>query len=325
MIVHDLDELGPDMLELLGKLLDPRIQLTSGPQLPEPAHFQVLVAGRPERSHLLASPDLRLLVIPWAGLPPETRSLMLEYPHIAVHNLHHNAALTAELAIALLLAAAKLIIPYDQALRQNDWSPRYAAPQALALSGKTALILGFGHIGQRIGGACHALGMRVLAVKRSASVLPTLDYPAEIHPPEALHDLLPLAQAVIVALPNTPHTEGLLGETELRLMPPGGLLVNIARGPVVEQEALYRALHDGHLHAAGLDVWYQYPASPEARPNTPPADFPFHELDNLVMSPHRAGLAVETETLRMQALGALLNAACRGERIPNPVDVTAGY
>jgi phosphoglycerate dehydrogenase-like enzyme len=167
--------------------------------------------------------------------------------------------------------------------------------------------------------------MRVLAVNRSAGVLPELGYPAEIHPPEALHGLLPLAQAVIVALPNTPHTEGLLGETELRLMPPGGLLVNIARGPVVEQAALYRALRDGQLHAAGLDVWYHYPALPEARPNTPPADFPFHELDNLVMSPHRAGLAVETEALRMQALAGLLNAACKGEPLPNRVDVEAGY
>ncbi len=285
----------------------------------------MLVAGRPERRQLLASPNLRLLVIPWAGLPPETRSLLLDYPHIAVHNLHHNAALTSELAIALLLSAAKLIIPYDRALRLNDWTLRYAAPQALVLQGKTALILGFGHIGQHIGRACHALGMRVLAVKRSPGTLPELDYPAEIHPPAALHNLLPLAQAVLVALPNTPHTEGLLGETELRLMPPGGLLVNIARGPVVDQGALYRALHDGHLHAAGLDVWYHYPATPEARSNTPPADFPFHELDNLVLSPHRAGLAVETEALRMQALAELLNAACRGEQVPNRVDVAAGY
>jgi phosphoglycerate dehydrogenase-like enzyme len=325
MIVHHLGELEPASLELLGALLDPRIRLSSGAELPEPADFQVLIAGRPERRHLLASPFLRLLVIPWAGLPPETRTLMLEHPQIAVHNLHHNAALTAELAIALLLAAAKRIIPDDRALRLNDWSPRYAAPQAQALEGKTALILGFGHIGQRIGRACHALGMRVLAVKRSAGDLPELDYPVEIHPPEALHELLPGVQAVLVALPNTPQTEGLLGETELRLMPPAGLLVNIARGPVVDQGALYRALRDGHLHAAGLDVWYHYPASPEARSNTPPADFPFHELDNLVMSPHRAGLAVETEALRMQALAELLNAACLGEPLPNRVDIVAGY
>ena len=116
-----------------------------------------------------------------------------------------------------------------------------------------------------------------------------------------------------------------LGEPELRLLPPGSLLVNVARGPVVDQAALYRALLDGHLHAAGLDVWYRYPASPAERSHTPPADFPFHELDNVVMSPHRAGLAVETEALRMQALAELLNAACRGDSVPNRVDVQAGY
>jgi phosphoglycerate dehydrogenase-like enzyme len=202
---------------------------------------------------------------------------------------------------------------------------RYQPPRALALAGKTALILGFGHIGQRIGRICHALGMRILAVRRSPGPPPGLDYPAEIHPPQALPALLPLAQALIVALPNTPQTEGLVGEAELRSMPPGGLLVNVARGPVVEQGALYRALLDGHLHAAGLDVWYRYPKSPAERPNTPPADLPFHALDNVVMSPHRAGLALETETLRMQALAGLLNAACRGEPLPSRVDVLAGY
>jgi phosphoglycerate dehydrogenase-like enzyme len=135
---------------------------------------------------LQASPNLRILVIPFAGLPEVTRQVLVDFPHLTVYNLHHNAALTAEMALALLLAAAKFIVPSDQALRRNDWRPHYQPPPALSLHGKTALILGFGHVGQRIGGACAALGMRILAIRRHPQSPISLNYPAEIYGPEAL-------------------------------------------------------------------------------------------------------------------------------------------
>jgi phosphoglycerate dehydrogenase-like enzyme len=156
----------------------------------------------------------------------------------------------------------------------------------------------------------------------------------ETHPPEALHALLPTAEALIIALPHTPETDGLIGAEELALLPPRAVLVNVARGPIVEQQALYEALRDGRLHAAGLDVWYNYPSGKDAgygagdaRAHTPPADYPFHELDNVVMSPHRAGgLHTDaTERDRMEHLARLLNAAARGETMPNRVDLGLGY
>ena len=113
------------------------------------------------------------------------------------------------------------------------------------------------------------------------------------------------------------------------LLPPGAVLANIGRGPIVDQAALYAALASGHLRAAGLDVWYTYPDEKAGRPitHTPPADFPFHELNNVVMTPHRGGALEEseTETLRMQALAVLLNRAAQGSSIPNRVDLGLGY
>jgi phosphoglycerate dehydrogenase-like enzyme len=129
----------------------------------------------------------------------------------------------------------------------------------------------------------------------------------------------------MVTLPLTDETRGLIGEREIGLMPKNSVLVNIGRGPVVEQEALYHALKSGKLHSAGIDVWYNYPPDEEARAHTPPADFPFHELDNIVMSPHRGGGASEVEILRMAHLANLLNAAARGDQIPNQVDLKRGY
>ena len=322
--VHLLNPPDPAALALLQSCCDPGIQLTSG----EPsasAAYEVLVTGRPRLEHLTASPNLRMLVIPYAGLPAATRDLLQDFPNLAVHNLHHNAALTAEMAITLLLAAAKHVIPYDRALRQNDWRPRYQPSQALCLDGKTALILGFGQVGQRIGRACHALGMQVLALRRRPDQPTPVEYPVQVFDPAMLHQFLPRAHALMIALPATSETEGLLGEQELALLPPAAVLVNVGRGAIVDQSALYTALASGQLGAAGLDVWYRYPHNQAGWENTPPADFPFQSLDNVVLSPHRAGASRETESLRMTHLADLLNAAARGDPVPNRVDVQAGY
>jgi phosphoglycerate dehydrogenase-like enzyme len=103
------------------------------------------------------------------------------------------------------------------------------------------------------------------------------------------------------------------------------VLINIARGPIVDEAALYNALRGGSLYGAGLDVWYNYPADEQSRSHTAPSYHPFHELDNVVMSPHRAGGSDETERLRMAHLAELLNAAARGEPMPNRVNLQAGY
>jgi phosphoglycerate dehydrogenase-like enzyme len=324
LTVHLLDPPDPQALDLLKRFCDPNILLTTG-QASTPVAYEVLVGGRPRLEHLTASPNLRMLVIPYAGLPAATRDLLQSFPNLAVHNLHHNAALTAEMAIALLLAAAKYVIPCDQALRQNDWRPRYQPSQALCLDGKTALILGFGQVGQRIGRTCHALGMQVLAVQRRPGQSLPVEYPVEVAAPGRLHQLLPRAHVLMIALPATSETEGLLGARELALLPPGAVLVNVGRGAIVDQAALYSALTNGQIGAAGLDVWYHYPHSQAEWEHTPPADFPFHTLDNVVLSPHRAGASSETESLRMTHLADLLNAAARGDPVPNRVDVQAGY
>ena len=333
--VHILNTPDPEAYQRLLRHLLPEIQLSFGHELPDPASFEVLVAGRPSAQQLKASPRLRTLVIPLAGLADATRQLLLDFPGLTVYNLHHNAALTAEMALALLLAAAKFIVPSDQALRRNDWRPHYLPVPAMSLQGKTALILGFGHVGRRIANACTALGMQVVAIRRHPERQIRPDYPAqvyaaqvsaaEIHGPEALNELLPRAEVLIIALPGTPETHGLLGEAELARLPAGAVLVNVGRGPIVDQHALYQALKTGHLLAAGLDVWYHYPASEAEWESTAPADEPFHELENVVLSPHRADGSNETEFLRMEHLAELLNTLARGETPPNAVDLTLGY
>ena len=305
--------------------LVPRITLTLGPE-PVPPDTEVFVGGRPTREELESCPRLRFLVIPYAGLPIVTRDLVLaHFPHLTVCNLHHNAPAAAELAVALLLAAAKRIIPADAALRRGDWRIRYEGGPALILDGKTALVLGLGAVGTRVAQALHGLGMSVHAIRRNLGGA----HPPHVvaHPLTALPALLPQADALVIALPLTPETEGLIGEPELNLLRPSAVLVNVARGPIVDEEALYRVLSERRIAAAGLDVWYRYPSTAEEREHTLPSRFPFHELENVALSPHRGGALgnEELEVRRMRDLTATLNAIARGEPVPHRVDVPAGY
>lgn len=323
--VHLMNEIEPRWLDHLHGLVTPGVRLTHGMSLPDPASFQILVNGRPTPEQLDASPHLHTLIIPWSGLPPETRTLALERG-LCVHNLHHNAANVAEMVMALLLCAAHFVALGDRRLRKNDWRLRYVNPNpSVVLNGKTALILGYGAIGRRVAAACRALGMRVLATKANPNT--SSHTPDEVFPPEALEALLPQAAALIVCLPLTENTRGLINARTLALLPKKAVLVNVGRGQIVDEKALYEALSSKRLHAAGLDVWYNYPSDEADQANTPPSAYPFNELDNVVLSPHRGGAfnVEDTERMRMQALAELINKAAKNEPLPNRVDLLKGY
>ena len=322
--MHLAETLDPEVRARLVAHLAPGIELTFGAEPPAGADYTVLVAGRPTPELLSTSDRLRIVIIPFAGLARKVRDLLLAHPALQVHNLHHNAAATAELAIGLLLAAAKRIVPMDRALRLGDWRPRFDPQVALALAGKTALVLGYGEIGKRVAQGCLGLGMAVIAIRRQATP-GEQDGSVAVHAASALPTLLPSADALVISLPLTPATEGMIGARELALLPPRAVLVNVGRGPIVDEAALYQALASGRLYAAGLDVWYRYPEDDASRVSTLPAHQPFHELDEVVLSPHRGGDNLETEERWPEALAALLNAAARGELLPNQVDLTAGY
>lgn len=327
LFVWCLETLEPSEEAALASALDRRIELTVGEAPPDPPGHTWIVSGRPTVEALQASPDLRGLVVPFAGVPKPVRELLRGRPEIAVHNLHHNAAATAELALALLLAAAKRILPADRALRAGDWTPRFESEGPMLLDGRRLVVYGHGAIGKRIGRACRALGMEVHAIRRGGAARDggTGEEGVVLHARHELHACLALADVLVVTVPLTPETEGSIGARELALVPRGALLVNVSRGAVVDEEALFEALRTGHLGAAGLDVWYRYPDSESARTSTPPSRFPFGELGNVVMSPHRGGNMDRGAAIWSTELARLLNAAARGEPVPNRVDLDLGY
>ena len=301
--VHCAHDFGADAHADLVRRVRDVADITFGAEAPDPAAVDVLIAGRPERRHLESMPRLRAVVVPWAGVGRATTELLAEFPAVALRNLHHNAAPTAEHAVALLLAAARCIVPRDRRMRAHDWSDRGRDRTGVHLRGARAVVLGFGAIGRLVAQALSGLGMAVTGV-RSRAAPGEITGGVPVVGADAFPRILPGARALVVCVPLTDATEGLVGERELALLGPEAVVVNVARGPVVDERALFEALRDGRLHGAGLDVWWRYPREGETR--TPPAAYPFESLDNVVMTPHCAGHCDVTESLRAEALAAVL-------------------
>lgn len=196
----------------------------------------------------------------------------------------------AEHAMALLLALGRRVPEMVSiVMARRSFDRTLVAPRARSLEGATLAIVGYGHIGRELAKRARAFDMRILAVARSPRRDEFVD---EAFPLERLRDALAQADAVVLAIALTPETTHLLGDAEFAACKPGALLVNVARGGVVDQAALARALASGRLGAAGLDVTEPEPL--------PPGD-PLWDAPNVLISPHFAGSGSPRSVQRLAA------------------------
>lgn len=219
----------------------------------------------------------------------------------------------SEQILAYLLAFARGLPAAVRAQARHAWQPA-KREQLFELAGKTMLLVGVGAIGERTAVIAAALGMRVLGIRRNpAGDLPGVE---AMYGPDRLYDLLPEADCVVLTVPLSHATQGMIGERELRAMKPTSYLINIGRGGTIQQPALIQALNEGWIAGAGLDVFDQEPL---------PATSPLWELDNVIMTAHYAGL---TPAYDQRALAIFLDNLKRyraGEPLKNVVDKAAGY
>jgi D-3-phosphoglycerate dehydrogenase len=186
----------------------------------------------------------------------------------------------ADHAMALLLAAARKICRYDQATRSGTWQWQTGAP-IHRISGRTLGLLSFGAIAQAIGRRAAGFGLRIIA---SDPYMPAADIAARGAVPVSFAELLHQSDYLVIQAPLTKETHHLIGERELRQMKPTAILVNTARGPIVSDEALYRALSENWIAGAGLDDIEEEPAKQAGW--TP--ENPLFRLDNVIITPHAA-------------------------------------
>jgi phosphoglycerate dehydrogenase-like enzyme len=262
------------------------------------------------REMAAAAPRLRLVQVPGAGLDRIDRGALA--PGTALANAYGHDVGIAEYVIGAMLALARDFCRVDARLRRGEWESVWSgAPVPLwsELAGKTLGILGYGRIGQAVARRALAFDMEVLAIRRDASQ-PDPHRLAFLRGPEALDELLGRSDYLAITLALTPDTRGLIGRRELARLKPTAILVNVARGEIVDEEALYQALQSGRLAAAALDVWYRYPSGGAP---THPGHHPFHTLPNVLMTPHVSGWTEGMMEARAAVIAENIHRTARGE------------
>ena len=258
-------------------------------------------------------PNLRLYHSVGAGV--DAIDLAVLPKSATLCNVFEHEHAIAEYVIAALLHRAVNFARADAELRQGNW-PYWGGMANAAhpeIRGQTIGILGFGRIGREIAIRARAFGLTVHGANRSP--IP----PGQVDRAYTLADLpafMGSAHTIVAALPLTPETAGIIGSAALAAMRPDAVLINVGRGPVIDEQALYDALKSRRIGGAVIDTWYQYPAG--GKP-TLPSRLPFHELDNITMTPHMSGWSDGTISRRQAAMAENVNRLNRGEALNNIV------
>ena len=284
----------------------------------------ILASNRVSREFIEAASRLRMIQTFSAGVENIDHNAVKERGNIILCNSHINAAEVAEYAITLLFAVAKNIIPNDRELRKGDWIYAFGGPRPnVEIRHKTCFILGLGNIGAEIAKRLRAFDVTIYAATRSG-VSQHSDLVDRLVKIDEARALIEASDFIILSLPLTQESQGLVDSTFISWMKPTSILVNISRGPIIDEKALFDALKENRIRGAGLDVWWRYPPK-WGGIGTTPSDIPFQELDNVVVSPHRAGYSENTEREYFQFAGENILRFIRGKAPFNVVDLARGY
>jgi phosphoglycerate dehydrogenase-like enzyme len=237
---------------------------------------------------------------------------------VLVANTFHHERSIAEYVLAAAITMRRGFFVQDRSLRRDVWATAVyddAIPQAKTLRDARVGFVGFGHIGQFAWNLLRAFGSTGIAVTRSGRVDATAHGLSWVGDVTRLGDLLLESDVVVVSAPLTPTTEGMIGADQLRALGRDGVLINVGRGLLVNEHALFDALRNGDVRGAAIDVWYRYPTKPGEA--TAPATLPFGELDNVLMTPHSSAITTDTFGGRADDIAANIGRLARGETLRN--------
>ncbi len=250
------------------------------------------------------APSLRFLQATFAGAGQQIRAAKLTEDELARVAFASTAGIhatpLAEWSMFGILAFTKGLPRLLDDKANKHWAEHYPTRE---LPGKSLLVVGLGAIGREVARLGEAFGMRVHGVRRDDG-------------PERLRALMPEADAIVVALPLTDETRGLIDRETIALMKTGAIFVNVGRGAVVDEDALIAALRSGKLLGAALDVFAEEPL---------PESSPLWELDNVIVSPHTAALSVEENARVVERFAENLRRYLAGDQLLGRVDTTVFY
>lgn len=247
-----------------------------------------LISGRLPDEDLRRAKKLKAIFVPWTGVNNLPLNSLKERG-IVVSNNHGNAAIVAERAIALALAVTGRVVFLHNEMGRGIWPGRTDDRDTswFSIQGKTCAILGLGQIGIRIAKILKAFDCKVMGYRRDLSK----GKPDHVDVlADSFQDAIKASAIVFLAMPLTDDTRGLIDVDALKNMK-DKFLVNISRGEIIDEKALFDALKDGTLAGAAIDTWYHYPS--RKHPVVFPSKYPVHTLPNIVMSPHVASWTPE--------------------------------
>lgn len=265
--------------------------------------------------------NIKLIQVPWTGMDTFDFSVMkgLDVP---VCNSHSNASVVAELCVTLLADLLKKVSYHDRKMRKGNWN-RDKTPLDLSsemISRQTVCILGYGNIGRRVGKLLSLFGAKILAVARDSNMY---EEAIIMYDSQHMMDAVSKANVVINALPLTDSTRGMINADFISQMIDRSYLVNISRASILDENAVYDALLDGHLAGFASDAWWNAPKRGETQ-SWPSIHNKFDELDQVIMSPHRAGF-VEGEFPHLDDVILNLAHFIKGEELINRVNIKDEY
>jgi phosphoglycerate dehydrogenase-like enzyme len=304
-----LDELPRDTAITVGRT--PEAFENAAPEAEAILNWEL--SGRGLRQVFGMCPRVRWVHTRTAGLDKLLFPALIESPAQLTNGTGVFSQSLGEFALGAILHFAKDFRRMIRSQEAAAWAPF----EVEMIAGRMLGIVGYGDIGSAVASGARAMGMYVLAVKRHAPSSPGRDALAnEVYGPEGLLEVLSRSDYVVVAAPLTPETRGLIGEREFAVMKPSAVIINVGRGPVIDEAAMIRALTEKRIKGAGLDVFEHEPLA---------AGSPLYKLENVLLSPHCADNTTGWEANAMRFFLAQFDRFRKGEPLLNVVDKKLGY
>ncbi|OUZ05092.1 D-3-phosphoglycerate dehydrogenase [Mycobacterium avium subsp. paratuberculosis] len=314
-VVLIADKLAESTVAALGDQVE--VRWVDGPDrekllaaVPEADALLVRSATTVDAEVLAAAPKLKIVARAGVGLDNVDVDAATERGVLVVNAPTSNIHSAAEHALALLLAAAREIPAADASLREHTW--KRSSFSGTEIFGKTVGVVGLGRIGQLVAQRLSAFGTHLIAYDPYVSPARAAQLGIELL---SLDELLARADFISVHLPKTPETAGLIDKDALAKTKPGVIIVNAARGGLVDEAALADAVRSGHVRAAGLDVFSKEPCT----------DSPLFELPQVVVTPHLGASTTEAQDRAGTDVAASVKLALAGEFVPDAVNVAGGH
>ncbi|MCE9621756.1 MAG: D-2-hydroxyacid dehydrogenase [Actinomycetia bacterium] len=257
-----------------------------------PSFFKVLLQAQPKWLHVFA-----------AGVDNPVFAEIRRRGIRLTNSAGSSATPIAHTVIMQTVALCRAARTFAVAQTAHEWPEQ----DVIDVEGRTMGIIGLGSIGAEVARLAQHFGMRVIGMRRK----PRGDEPCETWSTDRLHELLPMVDTLVLTAPNTPETSGMIGATELALLPAGAHVVNVGRGQVIDETALVAALSSGRIGGAALDVFVVEPL---------PAESPLWDLPNVIITPHSAGTTKLSNARAAAIFADNLGRFARGEALRNEVD-----